>query len=367
MQNQISDAESDGESDAESDEESDVESDGESEVESDAESEVEDPWAGDCCFSPDGKLVVITAYDFVYVWDITNPEPCLLETFIDHVYQFTSPVFSSPTSLILASGDGSVQFWQIGASSTSLDVTDPVPHTSIKSITLQAKDGIAISSDSDGVVRTWDLLTGLCNASFQTPVKGDCLRNARLIDNRLVLIWYSTEKIHVWDVEKQKLLQTVDAPWNNVEDLRISEDGSKVFCMKSNTIYAWCIWTGEVMGEVDMGSARYIDSFLNTDGSRVWAHLPGGIKGWDFGVPDSSSIKKCTEPPNRPHLDFIGGIRNRRTFLPGIEDTTTGKEVFRLPSRYARPNDAQWDGQYLVAGYDFGEVLILDCNCTLAH
>jgi WD40 repeat protein len=227
-------------------------------------------------------------------------------------------------------------------------------------------------------VRIWDLSTGHCKASFQTPAKGSCLRDAQLIDNRLVLAWHATKEIYIWDVEKGELLQKVDAPWHNIKDLRISGDGSIVFCMRGD-IYAWHIWTGEAMGMVAVDSTilvgsslgtdsiMFVDSFLTIDSSRVWVHLPGGIRGWDFGVPDSSSIKECTEPPNRPHLDFIGGIRKERSSLPGIEDTVTGKEVFRLPLRYARPNDAQWDGQYLVAGYDSGEVLILDCNCTLAH
>jgi len=48
-----------------------------------------------------------------------------------------------------------------------------------------------------------------------------------------------------------------------------------------------------------------------------------------------------------------------------IKDTVTGKEVFQLVGRYAKPTDMQWDGQYLVAGYMSGEVLILDFNCVL--
>jgi hypothetical protein len=180
------------------------------------------------------------------------------------------------------------------------------------------------------------------------------------------LVWCAAKEIHIWDVEKEELLQTVGAPQGEICDLRISGDGSKVFCMEWK-IHAWYIWTGEAMGSVSWEGSRYFNSFLATDSSRAWVHLPGGIKGWDFGVPDSSSIKECTEPPNRPHLDFIGGIRRHKSHLPGIEDTTTGREFFQLPLRYARPNDAQWDGQYLVAGYDSGEVLILDCNCTLAH
>ena len=121
------------------------------------------------------------------------------------------------------------------------------------------------------------------------------------------------------------------------------------------------------MGRVKLGFHMYPDTFLTMDSSRVWVCIPGGIEGWDFGAPGPSSIKKYTEPPNRPYLYFIGSIRKERSLLPGIEDTITGKEVFRLSSGYTRPNDAQWDGQYLVAGYDSGEVMILDCNCTLVH
>jgi len=50
--------------------------------------------------------------------------------------------------------------------------------------------------------------------------------------------------------------------------------------------------------------------------------------------------------------------------LSRIVDTVTGKVVFQLDGKFAKPTHAQWDGQYLVAGYLFGEVLILDFNCV---
>ena len=162
-----------------------------------------------CCFSPDGRLVAAVAVHIAYVWDIMNPEPCLIETFVGHTSDITSLVFSSPTSLISISQDQSIKFWQISTPSTSLDITDleSISHISpIKSITLQAKDEIAISSDSDGVVRIWGLSTDICKALFQTPAKGSCLRDVQLIGSKLVLVWYMAKKIHIWDVEKGKPL-----------------------------------------------------------------------------------------------------------------------------------------------------------------
>ena len=69
--------------------------------------------------------------------------------------------------------------------------------------------------------------------------------------------------------------------------------------------------------------------------------------------------------PVRPHLDFTGGVREYKTQLPAIESTVTGKKVFQLPAKLASPSDSQWDGQYLVAGYENGEVLILDFSNML--
>ena len=325
--------------------------------------------AENCCFSPDGRLVAVSAGSTAYVWDITSSKPCLIETFVGHTSFIISLVFFSPTFLISIAYNRSVRFWQIGTSSTSPDTSDRnyIPYTSpIKSITLQAKDGIAISTDLDGVARIWDLSTGLCKASFQTPAKGSCLRDVQLIDSRLVLVWSADKKIHTWDIEKGKLLQTVDAPAFRVSDLKISGDGSKFFYMTGFYIHARYTLTGKFMGLVKLPS--YSESFLTVDSSKIWVHISDqNIVGWDFGVPNFSSIKCYRKPPNRPHLDFIGGIRKRRSDLPGIEDTITGRVFFQLPSRYPRPNDAQWDGQYLVAGYETGEVMILDCNCMLAH
>ena len=38
-----------------------------------------------------------------------------------------------------------------------------------------------------------------------------------------------------------------------------------------------------------------------------------------------------------------------------------------MSGEYSRPNDVQWDGQFLVAGYDSGEVLILDFQYVLSR
>ena len=313
-----------------------------------------------CCFSPDGKLVAAAAADTVYVWDITSPDPHPVETFIGHTKTITSLAFPSSSSLISASFDQSIKFWNIGTLSKDTVVTDPksTPFTSvpIKSVTLQAKDGIIITSDSDGMVKTWDIPTGLCKTSFQTPAKDSSERDAQLINRWLIFVWWSDHKINIWDTEKGELLSVVDGLYN-LEDLRISGDGSRVFSLDDRSIQAWSVQTGEAMGRVTLEDSTYARS-LTVDNSSIWVYCPqSGYQGWDFGIPGSLPVQLPGVPPHRLHPN---GTMLWDISLSRLKDTATGKVVFRLSRGFATPIDAQWNGQYLVVCYPPKEVLILD-------
>jgi len=316
-----------------------------------------------CCFSPDGRLVAVVADCTAYIWDITGSDPHLVQTLIGHTDIITSLVFSSPSSLITVSWDLSVRFWQIGISPTDPVEADPkstpLTSTSIKSITLQTKDSIVISSDSDGVVRIWDISTGICKASFQAPAKDSHYRDVRLVDGQFIFVWHADEKIHIWDLERGEILQTVDIPGSQLEDLKISEDGSKIFSLYWGSIQAWSRSTGEVLDRVQMGWVSPQQS-LTVDGSRVWIHyLQSEHQGWDFGTQDSPPIQLSNMPSDKFHL---ADTLLWDTSLSRIKDTDTGQVVFYLSGRFAKPTVVQCDGCYLAAGYNSGEILILDFN-----
>jgi WD40 repeat protein len=314
-----------------------------------------------CCFSPDDRLVAVAGGNTTYIWDITSSSPHLVETFIGHIDYITSLVFSSPTTLISASRDKSVKFWQIRAPSMDLVVTglgsaSPTP-APIRSITLQAKDGITITVDSDGMVKTWDISTGLCKASFQTPAKGFKKSDAQLINGRLIFVWSLEQKIHIWDAEKGG--PPLEGNGHSVlEDLRISGDGSRVFSLDESNFYAYSVQTGEV-DKVEIEYSKSVGSLI-IDGSKVWAHWPQSkYQGWDFGTPGSSTVQLSNIPtfPN-----------DRMLWNPGqteIKSAATGQVVFQLPERFENPVDVQCDGFYLVAGYRSGEILIVDLRAIL--
>ena len=154
----------------------------------------------------------------------------------------------------------------------------------------------------------------------------------------------------------------MDIPDDDVEDVKISGDESKVFCLHYKSIQAWSIWTGEHVGEVKLKLSGHRRS-LTVDGSRVWVHSPVlELQGWDFETPNPSPAQLSDMPS--PHLN---DTKLWDVKLSGIKDRASGKVVFQLGGRFVRPVVSQWDGGYLVAGYQSGEVLILDFNHMLSN
>jgi len=326
-----------------------------------------------CCFSPDGRFIATSTGDTIHLWDITCPDPHLVKTLIGYAYNINNLVFSSSLTLISASGvdDGSIKFWQISTSSADQFTpdTDSTLFTSapIRSVSLQSKDGLAFSIDSAGVVKAWDILTGLCKESFKTEAKYIGHGDVQLINGRLIVVWHDNEekRVHVWDAEKGRL-QTVDTPYTR--DLRITGDGSRVLQLDDRFISAWSIWTGEPAGKEVLEVCYYCNNFdpLRMDGSKVLVCSGGFVtQGWDFGMLSSTPIQFSEATSDRPRLDCIYNVNWQNTSPVRVEDRVTGKEVFQLYGRYAKPSAIQWDGQYLIAGYESGEVLILDFGHVL--
>jgi len=323
-----------------------------------------------CCFSPNGKLVAGGAGSTIYVWSITGSDPHLIETLIGHTNSIISLIF--PAFPISASWDNTVKFWQIGTPSPDPVVTNTISTSAepsiIMSISLHVRDGVAISSDSAGVVKAWDISTGLCTASFQTPAPIDLWGDAKLRESRIIVAWVGDSKICIWDSEMQEFHPSVDIysllHSVGIEGIRISQDGSKVFCLTHKSIHAWAIQTGEAVGEVELEGHPCFDP-LCVGGSKIrvcFRYL--STQEWNFGVSGSSPILLSNTIQNGSHLNLIGGT-GWETGPVMIRDIATGKVVFQLVGRYAKPIHVQWDGHYLVAGYESGEVLILDFNYAL--
>ena len=332
---------------------------------------VEDDKTGCCCFSPDGRLVAVAADRFIYIWDITSSDPHLIRTFIGHTNKVNSIVFSSPSTLISASLDQSIKFWQLFTSSIEPVETSPEPTPItlplVSSISLQARHEIAIASDVAGIVKTWDISASPHGTPIQSLTTDSRYIDTKLVDSRLIFVWYVGEILNIWNVEKEEFTLQLHISKHNTIDLRISGDGSKIFHIHSEFIQAWDIWTGVNMCTV-WGKGHYGIELLAVDGSRVWIEYSFQIEierrttGWDFGTLDSPPVELSTDPPARLCLD---NTKFWDTSSCRISDTATGKVFFQLPAQLGRPVDVKWNGQYLVVSFMSKEELVLELHPTL--
>ena len=322
------------------------------------------PW--NCCFSPDGKLVAVSNQSFIYVWDITSSNPHLIETFPGIFGDISTLLFSSPSSLISVAGHKFIKLWQIGSPSMGLAEIDPgaTPPISARSqlLTLQAKDGIIITSENE-VLKVWDISTSLCKASFHIPPKELFDENARLINGRLIVSWCDGKTISLWDVEKGELLWTVDTH-DGICEFKISQDGSRIFCLYEEFLQALSAKTGGVLGQVKLKTGhRGFNHSLTVDGLEAWVHhLNLEPQGWNLGISDAPPAPSLDVSP---YQSYINSTLRWDPFLHGIKNEETGKVVFWVPEKYGRIFDVQWNEHCLVICFLSKEVLIFDFSHIL--
>ena len=323
-------------------------------------------WARCCCFSPDGRLIAAIVNNAVYVWDITSSIPCLIQTFIGHVGNINALAFSSPTSLISISKDRYVKFWQIYTSSADIieSRSTTFQNAKVMSVTLQAAEGITITSDSDGVVNTWDILTGLCKETFQTPAKS-YNRDVRLINDRLIITWSSYPNIIIWDVREQKNISCGYSKSGHY-DLRISGDGSKVFLYGSKGVGTLSTWTGEYMDRAEYwyDIKESFTTSIIVEGLRDWVYLEFAHDNYHYYEIQGSSSQLSEVPAKKPHPD---GTITWDLCLYRVQDIVTGRVLFQLNVGLGKPADVQWKDQYLVICFISGEVLVLDFSHLLLN
>ena len=327
-----------------------------------------------CCFSPSGESVAGVADATIYVWDITRSNPPLIGTFVPHDSKISSLIYSS-SYIVSASSDKTIRFLHVGGTSpdqVTMSTKSAIPTSAeVTWLTTKTGKGTAVSIDSVGVVRLWDLSTGLCKTTCQTSNVRGCVNDTRLDNGILTVLFHEDSRdwgVSTWDVEKGNCPRTAhilhDA-FIRDRDLRLSGDGTRVFEVDANErrIRIWSAWTGEGMGLVP-----FRDRFGVSPPFSIIVNGPNVVvEGYDVRVSPLSG--RMERQPSLMELDIrnLGPPDFRLSRMPSdshrlgftradhghrlarIKDTVTRKEVFRLPERFVQESSImQWDGRYLV-------------------
>ena len=309
-----------------------------------------------CCFSPDGTFVACGSNPNIFVWDISIPGAPLVKYLVGHSTTVTFLAFSS--SLISGSHDKSVKFWLTDSFLADSTTTGPAAtSTSIVSAHLFHEDGIVITSNSSGVVKTWDLLTGTCKSSFSTPAKGR--HDTCLVGGTLIIVWWAIggEEFHVWDVYKGQPLPTFHNPLPEAMHIEISGDGAKIFGQGERCTEAVSIEMGKNTRRVG-NRILYSDRHFFTHKSRLEPGHRSRQGRWD---PQDMKVSYLAGFRGRFRLDVV--YQDTTVSARGVGDTVTKRMAFYFPERYVHyiyETEIEWDGRYLLVQPHSGETMILD-------
>ena len=308
-----------------------------------------------CCFSPDGKFVACVCGDRnIFVWNISISGAPLVKRLAGHSNRITFLAFSS--SLISGSIDRSVKFWPTDSFLADSTTAGPAAtSTSIVSAHLFHEDSAVVTSDSSGVVKTWDFITGTCKSSFSTPAEGN--HDTYLTGGTLIIVWWrrGRPERHVWDVYKGQSLQTIYKPLPEVMHIKISGDGPTVLWQRDGCIEVVPMETGENAGRVGVEILGADDGFFIHKPQLELVHR-WRVGQWD---PQDTKLSYPAGFQGRIRLDVVR--RANMAALRGTADTATERMVFHFPERYVHYTVVtEWDGRYLLIWSPSGEMMILD-------
>ena len=313
-----------------------------------------------CCFSPDGRFVACSCGTAICIWDITIRETPLAKYQSGHSEFITFLAF--PSTLVSGSSDRSVKFWQSSSflaipkttdhvAALGMDFSDP-----IVSVKLFAEHNTLVTSHKSGWVKTWNL-TMWTRKKFVIPASGR--HDTHLDGNTFTIAWYADTgngyQYHLWDVYKSRLLwvRGFSRPSPFINDLKISQDGSKIFGLTDTHIEILCTQRSEAR-RVELGGRRASNLFVR--GSQVGISNSSSM-GWDFGA---SEVPSFGELPDWPRLNLVDRSRGGAVEPCGIEDAVTKRAVFHLPETYMKlGTKVEWDGRYLLICSSHKKVIVV--------
>ena len=183
---------------------------------------------GSLAFSPDGKHIVSGWANHIKIWETATGNE--LRTLRGHEGYLTALAFRLDGKRIISSSwDGTAKLWDVSMDheATRLMVDQgPLDSMSIAF----SPDGKRIASNTDGMVKVWDVNACVELMTLHRPVvrfqrKGSIVFST---DGKLIGATIPGGTIKVWDAETSTEVMTLRAPGQQVWDLAFSPDNKRL-------------------------------------------------------------------------------------------------------------------------------------------
>lgn len=298
-------------------------------------------------YSRQGDLLATAGGPWVRVWNAASGRELLrVKGHAEHV----AAIAISPDEKTLATAgmDDKIRLWQIPSGQLVLELGGH--QAGISCIEFSA-DSLTLASASD-CVRLWDVRSGQHIRKFGTNGYGTRVRFQGKEQHLVAIEGDGT--IRVWDVEREKEIQTIRLPSLSKRNLiffsmTFSPDGKRLATTSwANPIRVWQVDTGKRIQTIDQGKLLDMSKELafSPDGNIIASVMHYGIQLWEATsgqllqniLGDWEGVNSPTFSPDGKHLAF-GGYGLRIVELEsGIERTLEDGHTEEVTSLAFSPN-----------------------------
>ncbi|MGD2178019.1 MAG: WD40 repeat domain-containing protein, partial [Anaerolineae bacterium] len=335
-------------------------------------------------FSPDGQTALSGSADRTLIlWDVASEEP--LRRFEGHVSEVNGAAFVLDARTMLSSGGNTLRLWELETGEQIRKVSFPsVPHLfgvspdggtamfgveslflwdiegwregqSLSSVAIDvwpesasfSADGhMALSGDSEGTLRLWNLAGQVDFRRFDTD--GTPLSAVALSpDGRRLLTGDMTDVVKLWDVESGEVIRRFEGDAVNVspDSVAFSPDGKYALVgsgdafggTETRSLVLWDVQAGEEVRRFE-GHRSIIRSVALSPDARLALSGSQGDHGDDlilWDVATGEQIRRFDTEDDTTSIAFSGDGRRALTgsaFFKNVSlwDVATGEEIRRF-------------------------------------
>jgi WD40 repeat protein len=192
------------------------------------------------CIIADNKKAVITDYEKIGIWSLTNGKKTKALT--GHRELINDAVlFANDKKLITVSRDKTAIIWELAKGVILRTLKGH--NGSVYSVAVSPDEKSAITASADGTCRIWDLESGKCLKVLSGHSAG--VNFVTISPNGKLAISGSDDKSCIlWNLENGGLLKRLEGHLTNVKSVIFVNEGSRVISFSEKTCILWDVTGG---------------------------------------------------------------------------------------------------------------------------
>ena len=297
---------------------------------------------------------------------LSKPSSAQLAVFLGHDGEVDAVGFSPDGGRVVSGGvDGLVRVWDLA---TGVQVRELAGHEGgVTSVGISPDGGRVVSGGVDGLVRVWDLATGV-QVRELAGHEGGVTSVGISPDGGRVVSGGVDGSVRVWDVAREEQLLDFVGHRGRVNSVEFSWDGDRVASGGDGSVRVWDAVGGMALHTIFGHGREVTATALSPDGARIASgSRDGGLRIWETG----------TEAQLLGQLGHSGGVSavafspdGRRVLTGGFDgvvrvwDASSGAQLWEFVGHRSEVTSVRfsWDGARIGSGGVDGSVRVWEAD-----